>query len=263
MLGSVKHKAGWIWYASGKHPAAKDFLAIGPRDPLLQAFADWVSGGFRQWSTQNNPKTAQNSWRFWTRSTRRQHIICGVSRDSCDSIGRSFPLVIVGSGHLRDWQAHWELLPLVLDKTWLQMEYLSTKRLLDFNHLEDEVRMLPLPLDQWSELSLDGRQAADPNAGANDSAAEETPLQHMISGRSDPLVGIMPLINISQNDPPRQLSLLHAMLKKRSHKAPNAVFMGGIPEKSCLVLFKRPLRPDDFITLWSSCSQISSSQSIA
>jgi len=78
------------------------------------------------------------------------------------------------------------------------------------------------------------------------------------AGRSDPLVGIMPLINVSQKDPPRQLSLLHGMLKKRSHKAPNAVFMGGIPEKSCLVLFKRPLRPDDFITLWSSCPEVSS-----
>jgi type VI secretion system protein VasJ len=152
MLGSVKHKAGWIWYAGGKHPAAKDFLKIGPRDRLLQAFADWVAGGFRQWSTQNNPKTAQNSWRFWTKAVRKQHLICGVSRDSCDSFGRSFPLVVVGSGHLKDWQAHWELLPLVLDKTWQQMAYLSTKRLLDFSHLEDEVRRLPFPDGQLVRL---------------------------------------------------------------------------------------------------------------
>ena len=263
MLGSVKHKAGWIWYASGKHPAAKDFLEIGPRVPLLQAFADWVAGGFRQWSTQNNRKTAQNSWRFWTRATSKQHLICGVSRDSCDSIGRSFPLVIVGSGHLRKWQTHWELLPLVLDKTWQQMEYLSTKRLPDFNHLEDEIRMLPFPTDDWSELNLDRQQTTDHNAGSNNSATEETKLQNMISGRSDPLVGIMPLINVSQNDQPRQLAWLHATLKKRSKQPPNAVFMGGIPEKSCLVLFKRPLRPEDFNTLWSSCPEVSLSQPIA
>ncbi len=255
MLGSVKHKAGWIWYASGKHPAAKDFLEIGPRDPLLQAFADWVAGGFRQWSIQNNPKTARNSWRFWTKAVRKQHLICGVSRDSCDSIGRSFPLVIMGSGHLKDWEAHWELLPLVLDKTWLQMEYLSTKRLSDFNHLENEVRMLPFPTDNWSELNIEGQQTADPDS--DNSATAETQLQHMISGRPDPLVGIIPLINGFQNDPPRQLSWLHAMLKKRSHKAPNAVFMGGMPEKSCLVLFERPLRPEDFNTLWSSYAEVS------
>jgi len=259
MLGSVKHKAGWIWYTSGKHPAAKDFLEIGPRDPLLQAFADWVGGGFRQWSTRNNPKTAQNSWRFWTRSARKHHIICGVSRDSCDSIGRTFPLVMMGSGHLKAWEAHWELLPLVLDKTWLQMEYLSAKRLPDFNHLEDEVRMLPLPTDNWSDLNLAGRQTGEPNPGCDNSATEERPLHNMISGRSDPLMGIMPLINGSQNDPPRQLSLLLATLKKSSKKPPNAVFMGGIPEKSFLVLFKRPLRPEDFNTLWSACPEISSS----
>ena len=263
MLGSVKHKAGWIWYASGKHPAAKDFLKIGPRDPLLQALADWVAGGFRQWSTQNNPKTAQNSWRFWTKAARKQHLICGVSRDSCDSFGRSFPLVIVGSGHLKNWEAHWELLPLVLDKTWLQMEYLATKRLLDFNHLEDEIRRLPFPTDNWSGLNLAGRQTTEHNAGSDNSATEETQLQNMISGRPDPLVGIMPLINVSQNDQPRQLSLLHAALKKHSKQPPNAVFMGGIPEKSCLVLFNRPLRPEDFNTLWSSCPEVSPSQPIA
>jgi len=258
MLGSVKHKAGWIWYASGKHPAAKDFLEIGPRDPLLQAFADWVAGGFRQWSTQNNPKTAQNSWRFWTRSARKHHIICGVSRDSCDRIGRSFPLVIMGSGHLKDWEANWELLPLVLDKTWLQMEYLSAKRLPDFNHLEDEVRKLPFPTDNWSDLNLDSRQTVDHNPGFDDSATEGTQLKNMISGRSDPLVEIIPLINGFQNDPPKQLSWLHATLKKRSKQPPNAVFMGGIPEKSCLVLFERPLRPEDFKTLWSFCPEVSS-----
>jgi type VI secretion system ImpM family protein len=256
MLGSVKDKDSWIWYASGKHPAAKDFLEIGPRDPLLQAFADWVAGGFRQWSTQNNRKTAQNSWRFWTRTARKKHIICGVSRDSCDSIGRSFPLVIVGSGLLRKWQAHWELLPLVLDKTWQQMEYLATKRLLDFNHLEDEVRMLASPTDNWSGVNLDHLQIDDPDTGSGGSTTAGAPAQNPLSGSSDPLVGILPLTNVSQNDQPTQLAALHANLKKRSKQPPNAVFMGGIPEKSCLVLFKRPLRPQDFNTLWSSCLEV-------
>jgi len=42
----------------------------------------------------------------------------------------------------------------------------------------------------------------------------------------------------------------------------HAVFMGGIPEKSCLVLFNRPLRPEDFNMLWSACLEVSSSQPI-
>lgn len=239
MLGSVKHKAGWIWFASGKHPAAKDFLEIGARDPLLQAFADWVAGGFRQWANRNDRKSAQNSWRFWTKSAHKQQLICGISRDSCDSFGRSFPLVVVGSGHLKKWQAHWEMLPLVLDKTWQQMEYLATKRQSDFSYLEHEVRLLPYPTENWAGLS--GSTTETP-----------LPLPPRID-RSDPLVGMMPLINVAQNELPGHLCMMHAALKKQSKQPPNAVFMGGIPEKSCLVTFNRPLRSDDFGTLWSSC----------
>ncbi len=243
MLGSVKHKAGWIWYASGKHPAAKDFFEIGARDPLLQAFANWVAGGFRQWANQTERKSAQNSWRFWTRSTHKQQLICGISRDSCDSFGRSFPLVVVGCGYLKKWQAHWELLPLVLDKTWQQMEYLATKRLYDFSHLEEEVRLLPYPTENWASLSGSMTEAPAPPQPRID--------------RSDPLVGMMPLINVAQNELPGHLCMMHATLKKRSKQPPNAVFMGGIPEKSCLVTFNRPLRSEDFSTLWSSCPAVS------
>ena len=254
MLGSVKHKAGWIWYASGKHPAAKDFLEIGPKDPLLKAFADWVAGGFRQWSTRNSPKTAQNSWRFWTKAARKQNLLCGISRDSCDSFGRSFPLVVVGSGCLRKWQTHWELLPLVLDKTWRQMEYLATKRLPDFDHLEDKVRMLPFPTDNWSELNLDPQQTDGQDRDDGKSATEGTIPQNPVPDRSDPLVGIIPIGIVSQGDQARQLSLLHAMLKKRSHKAPNAVFMGGSPDKNYLMVFNRPIAQGDFSRLWAQCN---------
>jgi type VI secretion system protein VasJ len=243
MLGSVKHKTGWIWYASGKHPAAKDFLEIGARDPLLQAFANWVAGGFRQWAHNNDGKNAQNSWRFWTKSAHKQQLLCGISRDSCDSFGRSFPLVVVGSGHLRKWQAHWEMLPLVLDKTWQQMEYLATKRQSDFSHLEDEVRLLPYPMENWTGLKASGTESP-------------APLQPRID-RSDPLVGIIPLVNVTQNELPGHLTMLHTALKKHTKQPPNAVFMGGIPEKSCLVTFNRPLRTDDFDTLWSSCPLVS------
>ena len=253
----MKHKAGWIWYASGKHPAAKDFFEIGARDPLLQAFANWVAGGFRQWANQTERKSAQNSWRFWTRSTHKQQLICGISRDSCDSFGRAFPLVVVGCGYLKKWQAHWELLPLVLDKTWQQMEYLATKRLSDFSHLEEEVRRLPYPTENWAGIDQDRQSATRSNAELGGSAPEAPFPQHPFSDRSDPLVGMMPFVNVSQNDQPLQLCELHATIKRRAKQLPNAVFMGGIPEKSCLVTFNRPLRSEDFSILWSSYPAVS------
>lgn len=256
MLGKVKPKAGWTWLADGKHPAAKDFLTIGLREPLLRALIDWAAAGFQQLSAAKKPVFAGNSWRFWTGGNRRSHIICGVMRDSCDSIGRSFPLTVLGTGSLKDWEAHWELLPLVLDKTWQQIEYLATKRHLDFGQLENEVHMLPVPVNSWPELDRAGRLPARDAAAAGMSAEmEPAKATHAMRGGPDALLDIISLTNICQADPPAQIAELQAVLKKRSPHAPNAVFMGGCPEKSWLVLFKRPLRPNDFAKLWSLCSE--------
>ena len=256
MLGKMKPKTGWIWYADGKHPAAKDFLTIGLREPLLRALVDWAAAGFQQMSAGRKPAFASNSWRFWTGGNGRGHIICGVMRDSCDSFGRFFPLTVLGTGPLKGWEAHWELLPLVLDKTWQQIEYLATKRHLDFNQLENEIHTLPVPMNNWLELDsagrLPGKEAAALGMSPEVNRAKVPPVT---PGGPDALLDIIPLNNFSQADPPAQIARLQAALRKRAPHAPNAVFMGGIPEKSCLVLFKRPLRPNDFAKLWSLCSE--------
>jgi type VI secretion system ImpM family protein len=255
MLGKVKPKADWIWYADGKHPAAKDFLKIGPREPLLQALSDWAAAGFQQLSAGRKPAFSNNSWRFWTGGNRRGHIICGVLRDSCDSFGRYFPLTVLGTGPLNGWEPHWELLPLVLDKTWQQIEYLATKRRLDFSRLENEVHVLPVPTNNWFELDPAGRLPGHNDAAPGMSpAVDRAKAPHVTPGGADPQLEIIPLTNVFQDDPPEQIAGLQAVLKKRLPHAPKAVFMGGIPEKSCLVLFKRPLRPNDFAKLWSLCS---------
>jgi type VI secretion system ImpM family protein len=256
MLGSVKPKAGWIWCAGGKHPAAKDFIKIGPRQPLLQALIDWVAAGFMQMSRGGKVSFSNNSWRFWAGGNRRSNIICGVMRDSCDSFGRSFPLTVLGSGPLKDREDHWELLPLVLDKTWQQIEYLATRSRLAINQLEHEIHMLPVPTNNWSELYSAGQlPELDDAVFGNSPEVDRANRPHVTPGGSDPLLEIIPLANVSQADPPVQIAGLQAMLKIRLGRAPKAVFMGGIPEKSCLVVFKRPLRPDDFTKLWSLCSE--------
>ncbi len=255
MLGKVKSKTGWIWYADGKHPAAKDFLKIGLREPLVQALIDWAAAGFQQLSTGGKSAFGGNSWRFWTGGNRRSHIICGVLRDSCDSFGRSFPLTVLGTGPLKDWEAHWELLPLVLDKTWQQIEYLAARRRLDFSRLEDEVYMLPVPTNNWNEINPAGRLPGhDLSVLGMSREMDGAGAPHAVPGGPDPMLELIPLTSFSQDDPPLQIAALQAVLKKRLPHAPNAVFIGGIPEKSWLVLFKRPLRPNDFAKLWSLCA---------
>jgi len=251
MLGKVKPKAGWIWHADGKHPAAKDFLKIGNREPLLQAVIDWASAGFRQMTAGRKSVFDGNSWRFWTGGNRRSHIICGVMRDSCDSFGRSFPLTILGTGPLKDWDTHWDLLPLALDKTWQQIEYLATKRHLDFSQLENEVHTVPIPTNNWAEFDPNEHMPGHVPAFGQPAELNSAGGSHITPGGKDPLLEIIPLNSFSQDDPPLQIARLQAVSKKRLPHAPNAVFVGGIPEKSWLVMFKRPLRQSDFTKLWS------------
>lgn len=260
MRESMRNKNDWSWYASGKHPVTKDFFSLGQDQPIFRAFSEWVDKGYRMLSATKRSQACAYSWRFWIRGFKKQDLVCGLVKDSCDFFGRPHPLVLVGAGHLRKWQAHWERLPLVLGKTWQQMEHLTTKRLLDINQLEEELGKLASPMEDWFGANFDRNPWDDSNPSPGGPTTAGIPAQNPISDRLDPPLEIIALTNFSQNDQPLHLTLLHENLKKRSKQSPNAIFMGGIPAKSCLVLFKRPLRPEDFNTLWSSCAEVSSTQ---
>lgn len=256
MLGPIKKKESWIWYASGKHPAVKDYFKAGWEEPLLKAFATWIEDGYRQLSTDKDKNVRQNSWRFWVKGTHKMHLICGVGRDSVDSIGRSFPLVITGTGRLRNWESRWDLLPVALDKIWHQIEHLCTKRFLDFKHLENEIHLILSPVKKWTELNAALPRAAHHQTASIGTATERRALQKGLSRRQGPMLGIIPLSHVSQEEQPAKIALLHAMLKEQSRGVPSAVFMGGVPDNTCMVIFSKPVRPDDFRKLWSACSEV-------
>ena len=46
--------------------------------------------------------------------------------------------------------------------------------------------------------------------------------------------------------------ILHDILKKKLPTLPNALFMGGAPERACMVVFQRPLSTSDVTRLWSA-----------
>ena len=62
------------------------------------------------------------SWRFWAKGANKKALVCGVARDSSDSVGRPYPLLVVGTGPLADWEDEWELLPAACENTWNQMD---------------------------------------------------------------------------------------------------------------------------------------------
>jgi type VI secretion system protein VasJ len=255
MLGSIKHKAGWIWHASGKHPAAKDFLEIGPQDPLLQAFAGWVAGGFRQWSVLNKGKTTLNSWRFWSKGAKKNTLICGVARDSSDSLGRPFPLIILGTGQLNGWKSNWELLHCSLSGIWSEIEYLASRRYTDLRQLKDGLDRIKLPSSDWLDLANQRARAGTVNAGNScvdlDSQNVATHVQHLLdTGQS-----IVDLNNTPGTDSDKLAGHWIEALKTHLKVVPNTLFLGGVPDKSFMFVLNRSLNGDDFVRLWTVASQ--------
>ena len=248
MLARLKSTEEWSWAACGKHPAAKDFFSIGQVQPLVKALSEWVEKGYDILSSKNDPLTTSCAWRFWAKGPKRHALVCGIVKDSCDLIGRSYPLLIMGEGLLEDWEDHWELLALACERAWTQMEYITAKRQKSFENFKNDLRLCKAPESQWAELGKlgDTPGESDPNHPRIETGISRLSKENEIFIRleSKTAEGQMSLIN-----------LWHARLKSDLGTIPNSVFMGGNLGHNCLALFKRALGSNDFVRLWSVCSQ--------
>ncbi len=249
MLASVGNPHHWQWSAAGKHPAVKDYFRIGSNPLLSEAFADWVENGYQMLNPKEKHRSSFYSWRFWAKGPGKQSLVCGVGRDSSDSLGRPYPLLVMGTGLLQGWEDHWDLLPFAFERTWSQMEYLSTKRFTDFRQIEDEVRSIKPPSPNWSEFT-DQRQfeGSDSNGGRS---GDLRSMENRVSDLGEKTEFSIPLDSEPSGDPFVLAGLWHFLLKTRFREVPNAVFMGGVPEEACLAVFRRPLIPSDFVRLWT------------
>jgi type VI secretion system protein VasJ len=172
-----------------------------------------------------------------------------VGRDSFDTIGRPYPLVIMGAGTLPDWQRHLSLLPYALEKTWIQMEYSATKRYIDFSQLETDARRLPLPIVDWSELINEAQRRQE--ACYREDNPEREAIRKMLTDHAAEPEFLAPFNTAACLDPIVSAGLWHAALLENNVTVPNAAFLGGILNATYLAFFKRPLAVPDFIRLWS------------
>ena len=65
---------------------------------------------------------------------------------------------------------------------------------------------------------------------------------------------LVPLDIQTDEDPLDIASHWNSLLKVHTSDVPNAVFLGGVPEKRFLAVFNRPLNSKDFVRLWSVSS---------
>jgi type VI secretion system protein VasJ len=238
MLGSIKSRQPWQWSASGKHPAMKDFFHLGDNDPLVMGFSKWVQSGFQQAGSPKDPSSFY-SWRFWAKGLKKENLACGIVRDSSDSLGRPYPILVMGIGPLNGWENSWDLLPSACETTWNQMEYVSTRMFQGLKQMEEEVQKIQPPFSAWNEI-----------AGKKGDFGE---LENQVFSMNQEKEFFIPL-DQKPLDPSAWIRFWHFRFKKAGEGIPSALFMGGTLANAFLAVFKRPLVSSDFVRLWSLSS---------
>jgi len=253
VLGIGESDQNWRWAAFGKHPVARDFFRVGPDFPLIKGFSDWVENGYQILTSKKKTFHGLCSWRFWARGSQKESLACGLVKDSSDSLGRPYPLLIMGIGPLNGWEDHWDLLPFAFERVWDQIEYLSAQIFNDFRKLEVEIQNIRPPLSHWSELSAkrvslkEFESAFDPKEAWWDLGD----LRRMASSISEKTEVFFRLDRDPLHDQFIMIGLWHFLLKNEAKIIPNALFMGGTFESPHLAVFRRPLMATDFVQLWS------------
>lgn len=240
MLGTVASGRGWLWAASGKHPATSDFFQAGLAFPLMKGFSDWVDNGYQALTKKGGGCPGPLAWRFWARSGEKERLAVGLLRDSSDRLGRPYPLLIMGTGPLNGWEDHWDLVPFACEGAWNQMEYLSAQSFKEFQSFESEIQNVRPPQARWLEF------------GAREKALECTKdYEDRINTMAMEGEIRIPLEEASLKDYSALIYLCHALLRTHLSRIPSAVFMGGNQTRPFMTAFQRPLTTEDFFGLWS------------
>lgn len=244
----------WKFAAFGKHPAAKDFIRLGTDTSILDGFADWLEKGYAKLVSKSESSAPEFcSWRFWTKGTGKESIICGLIRQSSDSIGRPYPFFIMGTGILQGWEDNWDLLPLACENTWVQFEHLATHKFADVKDLETGMENVRSPSGLWNAHSAE-RSALNQIGSSLDPYASFIDLDLLnkqaacLTGKTEAFVS---LDRGSCTDKILPVSLWHNIFRGITTSVPNAMFLGGTLDKAYMAMFIRALCFADFIQLWS------------
>jgi type VI secretion system protein VasJ len=253
VLGIGESDQNWRWAAFGKHPVARDFFRVGPDFPLIKGFSDWVENGYQILTSKKKTFHGLCSWRFWARGSQKESLACGLVKDSSDSLGRPYPLLIMGIGPLNGWEDHWDLLPFACERTWDQIEYLSAQMFNDFKIFESEINKLRPPLPEWSEFIMKRGDLKELGLISNSHKTTQNlgDLKKQALSLSEKTESFIGLDQGMSNDQFTSVSFWHLLFKNEVKVIPNVFFMGGTLEKAYLAVFRRPLMPTDFIQLWS------------
>jgi type VI secretion system ImpM family protein len=249
LLGLSRTEQRWRWAACGKHPVAGDYFRLGHSFPTAGIFADWMERGYPAASGNNAGRAdvaTACGWRFWA-AGERKNLACGLVRDSNDSFGRPYPLLVVGEGPMEAWAEAWENIPSACERAWSYIEYCVTKNIRDLAQLEREILNTPSPSADWTGRGGMPQISSDPASTPSVNAAD-----FVVPVYQGAEYDVFHLNAEHTGGKIDAVAVLHRLLKNCQPAAPKAFFVGGSFERTCAVRFKRPLRYTDFETLWSA-----------
>ncbi|MCP4347404.1 MAG: type VI secretion system-associated protein TagF [Desulfobacterales bacterium] len=248
MLGFLKSDNTWKWTAFGKHPVVRDFFTVGSEAAILRVFSNWLENGYNL--LDPTQKRELYSWRFWIKGPRKNSFICGVGRDSSDSLGRPYPFMVMGTGYVKKGEKNWDFLPFAFEKTWNQMDSMNLKRKLA--QIENQVSKISQPTPLWPDYK---NQRIIPNEfrfsnDQGDPLPDIKIIAESLQKRTDFFIRLE-----KSDDMITQAGILNYFLKKHTKGIPQGVFIGGPPDEDYLAVFKQPPSPGDFKKLWSANSK--------
>jgi type VI secretion system ImpM family protein len=228
----------WQWFVWGKHPGMSDFIMAGNHSPLFQRFTKWVDNGFSRIMADDGLKSRHCSWRFWTHGT-TEDIVCGLVRNSCDSFGRSFPLLYLGTGELKGWTHNCSLLPFAFESVWKSFEYAGAARYHSVQRLNQALQSMQSPKPEWHQYRQ--RIFSQPNLYSTAEFVEEADGRNRVF-----TIGCKLPENL-----PHDLNFCNQVMPQNAQEPLKAVFIGEIGSRIAVAIVDDILIPADFIWLWS------------
>jgi type VI secretion system protein VasJ len=168
------------------------------------------------------------------RGTAPDQLACGILRQSCDAIGRPYPLLLMGSGNSQNWDESWENLPMACEALWNRADTLFSQEYRAISELVAGLGTLTGPEDIFLDDTLPPALSLKALNGDMDSEFSLFSLEAGNGSRIEVAAAM-------------RLSLL---LKKRNATPPVAVFIGG-GETAHMAVMRRPLKSLDFEMLWN------------
>lgn len=234
----MKERTQWHWFVWGKHPGVADFIQAGTQTPLFQSFTKWMDTGFSKVDPQLKKKSRHRSWRFWSKGA-GSAVVCGLVRNSCDCYGRSFPLLLMGTGKLADWSINHSLLPFAFESVWKHFEYLAAARHDSVKALSDALQQVKLPQPLWREFQMRIYRAVNLNCHGK--------IETQLHGGNR----LCKIASLASEDLIQELYFCSILVATTESVAPTAVFIGESGAGVAVGMIHDTLKPSDFAWLWS------------